>query len=88
MPLHLKSKEILADAFQGAPELIRKGNIRMILVRLGIACEKWIQMAFATGGFGSWAPDSPATINRKGSASPLIDTAQLRRSIVSKVDEK
>lgn len=88
MPLSLKSKEILAAAFIGAPELLRKGDIRGILAHLGIACEKWIQTAFATGGFGSWAPDKPATVKRKGSDSPLIDSAQLRRSIASQVAER
>ena len=28
-----------------------------------------------------WAPNSPATIEQKGSDRPLIDTAQMRRSI-------
>lgn len=88
MPLQVKSKEILADAFIGAPELLRQGNVRGILARLGIACEKWIQMAFASGGFGQWKPDSQFTVKMKGSASPLIDTAQLRRSISSQVSEK
>lgn len=88
MPLSMKSKEILADAFKGAPELLRKGNIRMILARLGIACEKWIQIAFGTRGFGSWMPDLLSTAIRKGSSEPLIDTAQLRRSIASKVEAK
>lgn len=88
MPISTKSKEILADAFKGAPELLAKGNIRGILARLGIACEKWIQIAFGTRGFGSWAPDRLATAIRKGSGEPLIDTAQLRRSIASQVGTK
>ncbi len=29
-----------------------------------------------------WAPDSPSTIARKGSDRPLIDTGQLRKSII------
>ncbi len=85
MPISEKSKEILADAFKGAPELLAKGDIKGILKRLGIACEKWIQTAFATRGFGSWAPDKQETARRKGSNAPLIDTAQLRRSIASQV---
>lgn len=35
-----------------------------------------------------WAPDSPETVARKGSDKPLIDTAQLRRSITYLVEEK
>jgi hypothetical protein len=88
MPLAVKSKEILSDAFKGAPELLKEGNVRMILARLGIACKKWIQTAFATRGFGAWLPDNLATVLRKGSNSPLIDTAQLRRSIASQVADK
>ncbi len=65
MPISVKSKEILADAFKGAPELLAKGQIRTILARLGIACEKWVQIAFATRGFGSWLPDNLSTILRK-----------------------
>jgi hypothetical protein len=88
MPISMKSKEILADAFKGAPELLRQGNIRMILARLGVACEKMVQLAFATHGFGSWQPNTQQTARRKGSNAPLIDTAQLRRSIASQVAER
>jgi hypothetical protein len=88
MPISEKSKEILADAFKGAVELLAKGDIKGILKRLGIACEKWIQYAFATRGFGSWVPDQQETVRRKGSNAPLIDTAQLRRSIASQVGPK
>ena len=59
-----------------------------ILNILGAACVKQIQMAFASWGFGQWAPDTVATVERKGSNTPLIDTAQLRRSIAWKVEEK
>lgn len=34
-----------------------------------------------------WAPNSPATIAKKGSDRPLIDTGQLRRSITFVVEE-
>ncbi len=88
MPISVKSKEILKDAFIGAAEKMAKGNIRGILVKLGLACEKWIELAFASRGFGSWQPDKAQTARRKGSNSPLIDTAQLRRSIASQVGPK
>ena len=87
MPLAIKSKEILADAFKGAAELLAKGQIKQILARLGVACEKQIQLAFASSGFGQWKPDAPLTVAIKGSSTPLIDTAQLRRSIASQVSE-
>lgn len=34
-----------------------------------------------------WAPNAPGTISHKGSDRPLIDSAQLRNSITSVVDE-
>ena len=34
---------------------------------------------------GSFTPNKPATIKRKGSSRPLIDTGHLRQSITSKV---
>ena len=36
----------------------------------------------------TWTPNAPSTIKRKGSAKPLIDTGDLRRSIRAFVDEK
>lgn len=33
-------------------------------------------------------PNAPATVERKGSSTPLIDTGQLRSSITYKVDER
>ena len=35
----------------------------------------------------NWTPNAPSTIARKGSAKPLIDTGDLRRSIRAFVDE-
>ncbi len=88
MPIAEKSKQIIADASKGAAEMLAKGDVVGVLKRLGIACEKQIQLAFATRGFGSWAPDAPSTVRKKGSNQPLIDTSQLRRSISSQVSEK
>ena len=52
---------------------------------LGIIAENIIQRAFASGGYGQWPPDSDTTKRRKRSSAPLIDTAQLRKSISSDV---
>jgi len=93
MPLSVKSKEILAQA--AGADLTRallRGDLKLVMKRLGVACEKVVQEAFATRGFGTWRPDKPATVRRKhnapGDDSPLIDTGQLRRSITSRVVEK
>lgn len=34
---------------------------------------------------GPWVPNSPATIRRKGSSKPLVDTSQYHQSISSRV---
>ena len=56
-----------------------------IYKQLGLMAEVIIQKAFATRGYGKWRPNSPRTVAEKGSDAPLIDTAQLRRSITSRV---
>ncbi len=89
MPLETKRKELME--FLGsklAVQLIEEGNIKRLLLLLGIKAEAIIQSAFETSGFGTWQANTPETIARKGSSSPLIDTAQLRRSITSKVVKK
>lgn len=55
--------------------------------KLGVIGEQIVQHAFEVRGPG-WKPNHPITIAKKGSDSPLIDTAQLRRSIMSDVKEK
>jgi phage gpG-like protein len=85
MPINVKTPEIIKEASQGAAKMISEGKLMMVMQRLGIAAENAIQMAFASRGFGTWKADSAATQRRKGSSSPLIDTAQLRRSIASRV---
>ena len=55
------------------------------LAVLGVQGEIVVQEAFDSGGFGQWAPNKPATIRRKKSAKPLIDTAQMRKAVSSRV---
>jgi hypothetical protein len=52
---------------------------------LGVAAESWVKMGFTNAGFGTWAPNAPYTIAKKGSSAPLVDTGQLARSISSDV---
>lgn len=52
------------------------------LSKLGVAYEGEMKNTFTTGSF---TPNKPATIKRKGSSRPLIDTGHLRQSITSKV---
>lgn len=66
---------------------LRHGNIKEIFMLVGMAAEAIIQDAFNSGGFGEWKPLAPITIKRKGSSAILIDTAQLRKSVTSKVEK-
>lgn len=90
MPLHLHGDKVLKDAQEDVraqlktvgknPQLAAK----KMLDRLGIAGENLVQEAFATGGFGSWKPNAPLTVELKGSAAPLIDSSQLRHAVDSR----
>jgi hypothetical protein len=89
MPLVLMSHKLLEDkreiwsVFKGGPET--RSRLKSAYVKLGQVAENLIQDAFETGGFGLWDPDRPSTIAKKHSSRPLINTAQLRRSISSDV---
>lgn len=89
MPIFQHSEDILAMVKKaGALKKLKAGLIIQVLADLGIACENVILRAFDSAGWGSWAPNTPATIRRKGSSAPLIDTGQLRRSISSAVVQR
>lgn len=66
-------------------KIILKKGILGALGILGAYAIDTIQLAFDTGGFGSWQPLSKRTIKIKGSSAILIDTAQLRQSITAEV---
>lgn len=65
-----------------------KTTLREAYKQLGIAAEIVIQKAFETGGFGRWRALADSTKARKHSSAILIDTAQLRKSIDSRVVSK
>lgn len=85
MPIHQEAETIARQALGGVTEIVQSGRMTAVLKRIGIACENAVQKAFATGGFGRWAPDKPSTVKNKGSASPLIDRGELRRAVSSQV---
>lgn len=86
MPIETHEEEIVETLEKtGAKERIERGEIKGLYRQMGIAAEGVVQRAFATGGYGNWEPNKPATIAAKGSSAPLIDTAELRRSITSDV---
>lgn len=85
MPLEQKFDKYIGAISASIMQGITTENVKMVYLKMGVFAESLIQRAFATRGFGKWAPNKPATIARKGSDSPLIDTAQLRKSITSTV---
>ena len=66
--------------------LDKKNGFTIALKKIGIYAENLIQQAFKTGGFGKWQALKQSTIDNKKSDKILIDTAQLRRGITSKVE--
>lgn len=81
MPLETKSKEITKDVEKDFEKNLGNGDVDKILSRLGAACEKQIQLAFESGGFGTWDPNAESTIAAKKSSKPLIDIGALRKAI-------
>jgi phage gpG-like protein len=89
MPLFHKAEQIKKQTAIGAEKLLAKGDTMGLLRHLGTAAVRAILEAFATRGFGTWAPNTPGTIkHKKHGDSPLIDTGQLRRSISFRVAQK
>lgn len=88
MPLTMKMPEYAAKFGQDLMKAIDEGNLKPAFVNLGIKGEQVVQLAFSSRGFGIWPSNAPYTIAKKGSSQPLIDTAQLRRSITSDVITK
>ncbi len=66
-------------------QFILTNGVTPTLKLLGILGEGIVQDAFKTGGFGLWPKLKRATIRRKGSATILVDKAELRQSITSRV---
>ena len=58
---------------------------RRMLQHLGVVGEEIIQEAFRTGGYGFWKKLRPQTAKKKGSTKILIESAQLRKAISSRV---
>lgn len=89
MPLETKAKEISKWLQrQDWEEALTEDELLTLLSKLGLKAENIVDDAFASAGFGQWAALKPATIAKKGSDAPLIDTGELRRSISSDVFEK
>lgn len=88
MPLMLKLPGVISKLGPSVMKSLNANNIRLAYGTLGVIAENIVQTAFATRGFGRWAANTKATVRRKGSSAPLIDSAQLRRSVTSQVVTK
>lgn len=87
-PIESKMGKIVEAVARGASKDLAEGGAERIMNKLGAACDKQIQLAFETGGFGEWKPLSKFTIRKKKSSAILIDTALLRKSISWRVGKK
>lgn len=87
-PLRFRLQDEVRRSESSFQKNINLLDIKSIYKTLGTIAERIIQKAFRTRGFGRWKENSPSTIARKGSDSPLIDSGQLRKSITSEVKER
>ena len=93
LPAELKKRE------KKIFKLITEQGVEQGLKTIGVLAENVVDTAFETSGYGSWAPNTPATIREKTKHiknpakrqtaveknKPLIHTGKLRRSVTSLV---
>lgn len=82
-PFLEKKAEHLAAIRKAHKEFLRTGNPDVFLMALELEGQKIVanQRAYVTAGPGIPPPLAPATIARKGSSRPLVDTGQMIRSL-------
>lgn len=66
-------------------EILKGGSAEDVLKKIGVFQKGLVQEEITKGNF---APNSEATIKRKGSDTPLIDTGRMRQSINFVIKEK
>lgn len=59
-------------------DLVRGTSAEQILKEIGIFQKDLIQEKITNGSF---APNAPSTVKKKGSSKPLIDTGRMRQSV-------
>ena len=70
--------KIRAHCAQQARAIARGGTAEEALKKIGIHMKGIVQKTIKEGSFG---PNAPSTIRKKGSDKPLIDTGRLRQSV-------
>jgi hypothetical protein len=83
------NQDRVSDNLKKAVDAAVDGNKGAILPALEAAGMDGQNIArnFFTDSRNAWEPNKPATIKRKGSARPLIDTDEMRKSITYVVRE-
>lgn len=66
-------------------ELLRGGSAEEVLKKIGVFQKGLIQEQIVSGNF---VPNSEATIRKKGSDTPLVDTGRMRQSINYVIQQK
>lgn len=76
--------EINAFITEGLGKVVDSGNTEAFLNLVGVKLVDMVQSEIEDGSF---TPNAPSTIRKKGSAHPLIDTATMKNSISFEIGE-
>lgn len=95
--IHIPSRPFLRDSVDAnadqinaflqslKQELLRGGSAEEVLKKIGVFQKGLIQEQIVSGNF---APNSEATIRKKGSDTPLVDTGRMRQSVNYVIQQK
>ena len=79
--LSTKGKEIMESLKPATETLFKTGKINEYLEVVGHACTNMVDEAFATGGFGKWAPLSYGTLMRKAKGNDFKRMQQVAQDL-------
>ncbi len=85
MPLMLHLGPALMAQGKGLLRILREQGVKRFLGLIGATGEDVVQEAFATGGWGAWPKLAPSTVAAKHSSAILIESAQMRKAVSSRV---
>lgn len=95
--IHIPSRPFLRDSVDSnegqinaflqamGKALVRGGSAEEVLKKIGVFQKGLVQEEIEKGSF---APNAPVTVKRKGSDKPLIDTGLMRQSVDYVIKEK
>lgn len=85
MPLITQLGKLIMSQGANVLHVLRVRGARRLLGWIGALGEDVVQESFATRGWGQWPALKMATIRRKKSSAVLIESAQMRRAVSSRV---